>query len=131
SSQNSRLLELIEYVQQTAQLGSKVVSDIKIYQPNLWREDDFTDLPGIDFNQEDSTTDDVIWLKVDRLRESTAPLPDDELVRLWLQRSDEPGTNPTLKKSVAASSLLLLLPTYTLPEGLTKTDRLLLADFVG
>jgi len=131
SSQNSRLLELIEYVQQTAQLGSKVVSDIKIYQPNLWREDDFTDLPGIDFNQEDSATDDIIWLKVERLRESTAPLPDDELVWLWLQRSDEPGISPTLKKSVAASSLLSLLPTYTLPEGLTKTDRLLLADFVG
>lgn len=128
SRQTSRLLELIEYVQQTAQLGSRLVTDIKAYQPNTWREDDFTDLPGIELNQVDTQVDAEVWLEVRRLRETTAPAPDSDLVRLWLQRSDDPGTVPRLKESLSVSTLRLHPESFALPEGLLDSEQQLLVN---
>ena len=130
--QSSRLLELINYVQQTARLGSRIVSDIEVYQPNLWREDDFFDLPGFEFNLAETEEEGGIWLRVHRLRETPAPVPDAPLLRVWLIPSNDPGTSPSLRASVTVDSLAALPEAFVLPKKLPSDyDRLLLTDFTG
>lgn len=102
--EQERLSSLIEFAQQSARLRAKLVSDVK--QHNIFHEyeRDIANLPGLDFNGIDDNKD--VWLAIQRLQESPAPYPASNLLRIWIDVTNNPANVPELRTHVTAKTLL-------------------------
>lgn len=101
--EHERLLSLIDFAKESAKLKGNPIYDAAShifceYEQNL------QGLPGLNFNVGDE--DEEIWLVVDRLRESSAPIPKNPLLKLWLEVSNNPAKEPSLKNAIELSKLL-------------------------
>lgn len=100
--EHERLISLIEFAKESAKLrGSPTynVANHSFYE----YEHILQGLPGLHFNVEGG--EDEIWLVVDRLRESNAPIPKNDLLQLWLEISNNPDKDPTIKEAVEFQKL--------------------------
>jgi superfamily I DNA and/or RNA helicase len=100
SSQNSRerLLSLIEFAQHSARLKLNPAKEVTQYGVFHRFEHDLIGLSGVRFNVGDDQ--DEIWLTVDRLLESHPPQPKDSTLAIWLELSNKPEYEPTLKHAI-------------------------------
>lgn len=93
----SRLIELLEYAKQTALLKKNPATNYKQHKEFAREEKSLIGLPGISLNIIDDESDEV-WMRVERLRESHAPIPTNKLLAYWIQISASPNNKPTLKR---------------------------------
>lgn len=98
-----RLLSLIEFAQATAKLKGNPVCEASKHEFCEY-EHNLQGLPGLHFNV--GGEEDEIWLVVDRLRETNSPVPNNTLLEYWLEVSNNPAKEPTLKAAVEFSKLL-------------------------
>lgn len=101
----SRLFELIEYARQTALMRDNPKTSVEDYKIFTEHEQNLKDLPGVQSNGSAADGEDEIWLSVARLREISAPPPSTELLKIWLEISDDPNIVPHLKSSVTVQTL--------------------------
>ena len=101
--EHERLLSLIEFAQATAKLKGNPVCEASKHEFCEY-EHNLQGLPGLHFNL--GGEEDEIWLVVDRLRETRAPAPNNRLLELWLEASNNPTKEPILKIAVEFSKLL-------------------------
>lgn len=98
STERERLLSLIEFAQHSARLKHSVTQDIANHKLFYRFEHDLIGLPGINFNS--GGDHEELWLTIDRLVETKAPIPKDKLLSLWLDASNNPEVEPKLKLAV-------------------------------
>ncbi|MDO9046545.1 MAG: AAA family ATPase [Methylobacter sp.] len=101
--EHERLLSLIEFAQASAKLKGNPVCEASRHEFCEY-EHNLQGLPGLYFNA--GGEEDEIWLVVDRLRETSAPAPNNRLLELWLEVSNNPTKEPILKVAVEFSKLL-------------------------
>ena len=99
-----RLISLIEFAQQSAALKGSPVSDVANHRTFSEYEHSLQGLPGLHFN--DGADDDEVWLRVDRLHEIPAPLPKNDLLKVWIDVSNTPAKEPTLKSATELNKLI-------------------------
>lgn len=110
---SDRLIQLLDYIEQVEKLKRRptyVVPEdffVPAYQADL------KGLPGIEFNLQMQGDD--IWLQVPRLREISAPVPDERL-RPWVVISKSPDKPPELRNELVVS------------QGTNEVERRLLRD---
>lgn len=104
SIQNERLLSLIEFTKQCALLKHEPVK--KFSQHNVFSrtEEQIRGLPGINFNCNETESNDEVWLRIDRLRETLPPIPKNKLLNIWIDLSKAPNKQPTLKTHISHQS---------------------------
>ncbi|WP_020564775.1 AAA domain-containing protein [Methylosarcina fibrata] len=100
SIQHERLRSLIEFVQSSARLRSRLVTDVA--QHNLFHahENEIACLPGLHFAESEGDA----WLRVERLQEIPPPPPESGLLQAWLDLSPHPGREPELRRQIATNS---------------------------
>lgn len=102
SEPNEIFIDTLEYIKQILQLGKEPALELRDYRNIRVLESEIQDLPGIRFIS-DYEEGSQIWLEVDRLHKSKAPLPDSEKLGSWLNQSHQPTKEPTLKEWVMVS----------------------------
>lgn len=102
SIQQERLRSLIEFVQYSARLRTRLVTDVA--QHNIFHayENEISGLPGLLFSEAEEDA----WLRVDRLQEIPPPQPESGLLQAWIDLSNHPSREPELRQQIAASSLM-------------------------
>jgi very-short-patch-repair endonuclease len=110
--EHERLISLIEFAKESAKLRGNPVCDIANHLFHEY-EHSLQGLPGVHFNP--GGEEDELWLVVDRLRESNAPTAKKPLLNLWLDVSNNPSKEPSLKTAVEMSKLI--------DAGLIKTEK--------
>lgn len=123
-----RLLELLEFAQQSALLRASPISDITRYGIFHEYEHAIAGLPGLIINRNTSDGEDEIWLTIARLQESIAPQPDNVLLKSWSDISNSPSKEPTLRSHVEIQTLISIgaLPS---PKNTSNFDSKLLIAF--
>ncbi len=106
NTQADRLLELLEFAKQSALLRANPVPDISRYGIFHEYEHGIAPLPGLDFNKGTLDGEDEIWLVVKRLQESTAPQPESILLKTWIDLTNNPSKEPTLRSHVDIQTLI-------------------------
>ena len=101
--EHERLISLIEFAQESAKLKVSPVCNVTSYLFHEY-EHNLQGLPGLHFNV--ISEEDEIWLFVDRLKESDAPIPKNKLLQLWLKVSNNPGKDSSLKEAIELQKLL-------------------------
>ena len=94
-----RLLSLIEFAQQSARLKLNPTKDVCRHGIFHRFEHELISLPGININPS-ADDEDEIWLSLERLTETQPPEPKNDLLKVWLDISKKPETEPLLKKAV-------------------------------
>ncbi|MGJ0486241.1 MAG: AAA domain-containing protein [Methylomicrobium sp.] len=103
--EQERLFNLIEFAQKSALLKAGTVNDVGRYENYfLLYEHEISDLPGLHFDV--AKEDNEIWLMLERLQESAAPKPESVLLTVWLELTNNPAKEPTLKSQVPAETLI-------------------------
>lgn len=103
---HSRLIDLIDYARETTLMRYDPKADIADYKNFSEYEYSLQDLPGISFDTATADATDEIWLTVDRLRESKVPVPEDKLLKLWIEVQNDPKKTPVLKDSLTVNDLI-------------------------
>lgn len=106
NTQSDRLLELLEFAKQSALLRQSPVPDVSRYGIFHEYEHSIADLPGLHFNNGTTDGEDEIWLAVERLQESTAPQTESILLKVWLDLTNNPSKEPTLRSHVEIQTLI-------------------------
>lgn len=101
--EHQRLHSLIEFAQASATLKSSPISDVGSHLFCEY-EHALSGLPGVHINP--NSEDDEVWLVVDRLHESHPPVINQALLGLWVDLSNNPAKEPTLKPAVEKKKLL-------------------------
>lgn len=104
----SRLISLIEYAQQSALLRLSPQTDVGRHGIFTEHEHNIGGLPGIHLNPSADQDAEEIWLTVDRLQETHAPVPESVLLKTWLEVSNNPAKEPALLSHVEAEKLLAI-----------------------
>lgn len=104
--QSDRLRELLEFAKQSALLRQSPVPDVARYGIFHEYEHGIADLPGLDFNNGTTDGEDEIWLVVKRLQESSAPQPESILLKTWIDLTNNPSKEPTLRSHVDIQTLI-------------------------
>lgn len=104
--QHERLLAMIEYTKQTALLKKNPVLNISQHKDFSHHEDRIISLPGVSVNLLEG--DDEVWMRVERLHETSPPMPADKHLTAWLDLTRNPAKEPVLKPSVAEQQLMEL-----------------------
>jgi len=128
SIQQDRLSALIKFTQQTLLMGKTPITSISQHTDFLRVEEQLQNLPGIKLNQDMDTVDET-WLSIERLHASPATLPDNQLLRLWIEFPQKFSDAPKLKERVLTSRLLeagVVFPNFTLTQIKTESDTDLL-----
>lgn len=103
--QISRLHSLIEYAKEVFRKRTTVESSINKYKPNVMLESDIAGLPGISTNVQTQTDgDEYCWLRIQRLKESSPPPTNNQLLDLWLSHAKD-LSQPTLLAELRLSVL--------------------------
>jgi hypothetical protein len=98
SIEKERLLSLIEFAQHSARLKLNPTQDVSNHRIFHRFEHDVIGLPGVHFNT--GGDQEEIWLIVDRLTETKAPIPKDQILINWLEASNNPEKEPVLKSVI-------------------------------
>lgn len=107
SVEQERLLSLIEFAQQSAQLRSKPpASGVAEYGLFDLYEHEIQGLPGIHVNVNDAESEDEIWLAVERLHETRPPDITSAVLRPWVQMTHGPTEEPSLRDDTDGASLI-------------------------
>jgi very-short-patch-repair endonuclease len=104
----NRLSELIEFAQHTARLRTSPVADIARHGVFLEYEHGIAGLPGLRFDESLGEGGNEVWLVVERLQESPAPQPTSELLKAWLELTNNPAKEPALRSHVEVQTLLAI-----------------------
>jgi very-short-patch-repair endonuclease/DNA-directed RNA polymerase subunit L len=117
----SRLTSLIEYAQQSALLRLSPQTEVSRHGRFTKLEDSIRDLPGIHLNPQIEEDSDEIWLIVDRLQESPAPLPESIALKTWVEISNNPTKEPSFHSHVEAERLIAI-GAMAVPEEVVAFD---------
>jgi len=96
-STKERLVSLLTYTDQLAQLTQKANFSTKGYKALLFMEQQLRNRVGIHHNVEDG--EGVAWLKIDRLQRRDPPQPEDNISE-WIEVHRDPLKAPTVADSV-------------------------------
>lgn len=127
--QQERLISLIEFAQQSALLRSNPVQEVNRHGAFHVYEHEISGLPGVRFDMADDNGG--AWLAIERLQESPAPAPTSGLLKIWLELTNNPAEEPSLRSHLDTQTLLemgALIP----PEGESELDPkqlIALADY--
>ena len=102
----SRLLSLIEFVQNSAKLLSKPVATVAAHGFFTLHEQEIQGLPGIRINGGNAENEDEVWLAVKRLHETKPPEIASAVLRPWVQMTQEPTKEPQLSEAADGASLI-------------------------
>lgn len=92
-----RLLSLIEFTKESARLKLLPVHDVTKHNIFNIFEHNVLGLPRIYLNK---TNEEEIWLTIERMQKLQPPSVINELLAIWIDLSNEPTKEPTLKKSI-------------------------------
>lgn len=96
TTQNERLAGLIAFAKQTALLKSTPVHHVSQHKQFNRFEDKIKGLPGVTFNGREDEFDEI-WLRLERLHEGHPPIPENELLSVWVELSNSPFKEPSFK----------------------------------
>ena len=100
--EHQRLQSLIEFAQASASLKGSPVSDANSHLFCEY-EHALSGLPGVRINP--NNEDDEVWVIVERLHESQPPAIGQNLLGIWIELSNNPAKEPTLKLSAEIKKL--------------------------
>lgn len=106
SVERDRLLSLIEFSQQAARLRGKPVANVTAHNLFSIYEHEIQRLPGIQVNINGVASEDEIWLSVERLHELQPPAITSAVLRPWVQMSQGPTVEPTLRATTDGANLI-------------------------
>lgn len=95
SENQSRLLDLLEYLEHLAKLGEKPIFSLREYQQLLFSEADFKGQIGITHDLSDDQEN--AWLRIERLQRAEPPQPPVE-IKDWVVVSRDPNQPPAVKE---------------------------------
>lgn len=98
STEEERLLSLIEFAQQSARLKLNPIKDVVKHGLFNRFEHELLSSPGVHI--EIAEDDDELWLRIERLVETHPPEPQDQQLIPWLDLSRKTETAPLLKRAV-------------------------------
>jgi hypothetical protein len=104
--EKTRLVALVEFVQQSARLRAKAVSSIQQHGQFVLHENDLRGLPGVHLAVSDAESGDEIWLTIERLHERKPPDVTAPLLQPSIQISQGPLEEPKLLNSTDGKSLI-------------------------
>jgi hypothetical protein len=104
--ERQRLLSLLDFAKEVAKLRVVPMWDVGKGLMFCEHEHSFQNMPGVHFNVSGSEGD--VWLRVERLQEKPAPVPQDPLLAAWLSVSNTPSKEPCFKENLEHKLLLLL-----------------------
>lgn len=99
-----RLASQIEFIKQCALMKKTPTQDFVKHNDFNCTEEQVIGLPGISLNVTDDTSEDV-WLRLERLRENSAPQPSSALLASWLDMPTKFSDQPLLKTKIRAHQL--------------------------
>lgn len=94
--QHERLVSIIEFAKQTAQLKKTPQQHFSQHKSFSRTEERIKGLPGVNFNCQEMEFDEV-WFRLDRLRETRPPIPESKLLNIWIDLPSAPNKEPSLK----------------------------------
>lgn len=97
STEQQRLVSMLEYLEQWDKLNRAPVFDVALHQGLVIWQSDLTELPGFHLNAADISGE--VWMQVDRLRPSKPPAPPASLVP-WAIIPDDPTKEPRSRESL-------------------------------
>jgi very-short-patch-repair endonuclease len=103
--EQERLVSLVEFAQQSARLRKTPVHSVTQHGSFTLHEHQLQGLPGIRLNN-DTETEDEIWLSVERLPERKPPEIASSLLKPWVQLTQGPNEEPLLLDTVDGASLI-------------------------
>ena len=106
SVERNRILSLIEFSQQSARLRGTPAATVAAHGLFSIYEHELQGLPGIRINNNATEADDEIWLAVERLHEKKPPDVASRLVRPWVQMSQTPTEEPSLRDELDGATLI-------------------------
>lgn len=100
-----RLAAQIEFIKQCALMKKAPTQDFAKHNEFTCTEEQIIGLPGISLNVTDDTSEDV-WLRLERLRENSAPKPSSLLLANWLKFPIKFSDQPLLQEKINAQQLI-------------------------
>ncbi|WP_201605670.1 AAA domain-containing protein [Psychrobacter sp. JCM 18903] len=100
-----RLASQIEFIKQCALMKKTPTQDFTKHSDFTCTEEQVIDLPGISLNITDDASEDV-WLRVERLRENSAPKPNSSLLANWLKFPAKFSDQPLLQEKINIKNLI-------------------------
>ena len=100
-----RLASQIEFIKQCALMKKAPTQDFAKHSDFTCTEEQLLSLPGINLNITDDTSEDV-WLRLERLRENSAPKPNSALLAHWLKFPAKFSEQPSLKEKTSVQSFI-------------------------
>ncbi|HCT73943.1 MULTISPECIES: AAA domain-containing protein [Psychrobacter] len=100
-----RLASQIEFIKQCALMKKMPTQDFAKHSDFTCTEEQVIGLPGISLNITDDTSEDV-WLRVERLRENSAPKPNSSLLANWLKFPIKFSDQPLLQEKTNIKNLI-------------------------
>lgn len=128
-----RLQALLEFAKQSALLRATPPQNIAQHKDFYKFEDKIRALPGLHLNVQENEFDEI-WLRLERLHEVRPPVPQSELVGLWIELSNSPLNEPKLRSKVERVKLVEIgaLPANAeLEEDRPISPDVLQDDFPG
>lgn len=101
-----RLIELIEFTQQSALLRASPIADVNRHGVFFEYEHGIASLHGLHFDVASGDGENEIWLVVERLQESPAPQPESVLLKAWIELTNNPAKEPTLRSHLELQTLM-------------------------
>lgn len=105
--EKERLFSLIDYAQKSAAMNTKHASNVASYLFCRY-ENGIAKLPGVHLNVSSEDSGDEVWLIVNRLHEQKPPEVLSHLLKAWIELTNSPNDEPSLKKYVEAQQLIEL-----------------------
>src|SRR2546425_10827575 len=106
SIERDRLLSIVEFAQQSARLRSKPGATVTEHGLFALYEHQMQGLPGIRVNVNGDESEDEIWLAVKRLHEMKPPNITSTVLRPWVQMTQSPNEEPSLRETTDGASLI-------------------------
>lgn len=94
-----RLASQIEFIKQCALMKKSPTQDFVKHNDFNCTEEQVIGLPGISLNVTDDTSEDV-WLRLERLRENSAPKPTSSLLASWIETPLKFSEQPLLRTKI-------------------------------
>lgn len=100
-----RLVSQIQFIKQCALIKKTPTQNFAKHSDFTCTEEQIIGLPGISLNITDDTSEEV-WLRLERLRESSAPKPNSSLLAHWLTFPIKFSDQPLLKEKIYVKNLI-------------------------
>ncbi|KUG06056.1 AAA domain-containing protein [Solirubrum puertoriconensis] len=113
--ERERLLALLNYTRESVRLKASPAADVTRQSSFCALESQLDGLPGIALNVD--ADEEELWLRVERLKETCAPVIADTVLSTLTELTNNPGKSPRLRPQLPAQTLLRL---GLLPEGVAE-----------